>query len=117
MLILLSRQIRPPIYSLKQTKLRKRRVIRYAILYFVILVVFIALIAGPIVAGKFLSFDISIPMELLQPTGLGNNDTSASATGSCVGGMKCPEGPGGDSGSSSARETGSSNRLARFMAH
>ncbi|PSN62636.1 1,3-beta-glucan synthase component GLS2 [Corynespora cassiicola Philippines] len=112
-----SRQIRPPIYSLKQTKLRKRRVIRYAILYFVILVVFIALIAGPIVAGKFLSFDISIPMELLQPTGLGNNDTSASATGSCVGGMKCPEGPGGDSGSSSARETGSSNRLARFMAH
>ncbi|EAA28744.1 glycosyltransferase family 48 protein [Neurospora crassa] len=47
-----SRQIRAPIYSLKQTKLRRRRVIRYAMLYFVLLVIFVALIVGPIVAGK-----------------------------------------------------------------
>jgi 1,3-beta-glucan synthase len=77
-----SRQIRPPIYSLKQTKLRKRRVIRYAILYFVILIVFVALIAGPLVAGKYLNFGAEIPMDLLQPTGLNNNDTSPSITGS-----------------------------------
>jgi 1,3-beta-glucan synthase len=77
-----SRQIRPPIYSLKQTKLRKRRVIRYAILYFVILIIFVALIAGPLVAGKYLKFGATIPMDLLQPTGLNNNDTSASITGS-----------------------------------
>ena len=77
-----SRQIRPPIYSLKQTKLRKRRVIRYAILYFVILVIFAALIAGPIVAGKKLNLtDFTLPMELLQPTGLNNNDTKAQITG------------------------------------
>ncbi|KAF2175059.1 glycosyltransferase family 48 protein [Zopfia rhizophila CBS 207.26] len=81
-----SRQIRPPIYSLKQTKLRKRRVIRYAILYFLILVIFAALIAGPIVAGKFLKSLPTIPMELLQPTGLNNNDTSASITGSRLNG-------------------------------
>ena len=88
-----SRQIRPPIYSLKQTKLRKRRVVRYAILYFVLLFVFAALIAGPIVAGKFLKMSISIPMDLLQPTGLNNNDTSGQVTGTCVNGA-CPGGDG-----------------------
>lgn len=65
-----SRQIRPPIYSMKQSKLRRRRVVRYAILYFVLLILFVALIAGPIVAGKFLdlkSFAKQIPMNLMQP--------------------------------------------------
>lgn len=65
-----SRQIRPPIYSMKQSKLRRRRVVRYAILYFVLLILFVALIAGPIVAGKFLdlkSFGKQIPMNLMQP--------------------------------------------------
>lgn len=55
---------------MKQSKLRRRRVIRYAILYFVLLIVFVALIAGPIVAGKFLdlkSFGKQIPMQLMQP--------------------------------------------------
>ncbi|TQS33590.1 hypothetical protein Golomagni_06060 [Golovinomyces magnicellulatus] len=47
-----SRQIRPPIYSMKQSKLRRRRVIRFAIVYFVLLVVFVALVAGPVFAGK-----------------------------------------------------------------
>ncbi|KAF2738311.1 hypothetical protein EJ04DRAFT_62231 [Polyplosphaeria fusca] len=95
-----SRQIRPPIYSLKQTKLRKRRVIRYAILYFVILVVFVALLAGPIVAGKYLPKMTSIPMDLLQPTGLNNNDTKTTPTGTCLNGP-CP-GPGGAAQQSAA---------------
>ena len=42
---------------MKQSKLRRRRVIRYAILYFVLLVVFVALIAGPLVAGKHLDLE------------------------------------------------------------
>lgn len=104
MLTCCSRQIRPPIYSLKQTKLRKRRVIRYAILYFVLLVVFVALIVGPVVAGKYLNFGVSIPMDLLQPTGLNNNDTKATPTGTCLMG-ECP-GPGGD-----AATTGDAKRL------
>ncbi|KAL1601758.1 1,3-beta-D-glucan synthase [Paraconiothyrium brasiliense] len=107
-----SRQIRPPIYSLKQTKLRRRRVVRYAILYFILLVVFIALLVGPVVAGKFLKLNITIPMDLLQPTGLNNNDTTSSVTGSCILGA-CP-GPGGDD--SSATSTDSSEKLRRFMA-
>lgn len=76
-----SRQIRPPIYSMKQSKLRRRRVVRYAILYFVMLVVFLALIVGPAVAGKMipasLSKDISskLPFPLAQPAGQDIDDT------------------------------------------
>ncbi|KAF8423784.1 glucan synthase [Tirmania nivea] len=66
-----SRQIRPPIYSAKQSKLRKKRVIRFAVVYFLMLVIFVALIVGPVVVGnmflKNLPFAKSIPMELLQP--------------------------------------------------
>merc|ERR1712032_1099682 len=105
-----SRQIRPPIYSLKQTKLRKRRVIRYAILYFIIFVVFVALIAGPVVAGKFMKINFTIPMDLLQPTGLNNNDTTTEVTGTCLQGA-CP-GPGGGD----AASTGTIERFARIMA-
>src|SRR5947207_4947771 len=46
-----SRQIRPPIFSMKQNRLRKRIVRRYATLYFIIFVVFCALIIGPLIAG------------------------------------------------------------------
>ena len=80
-----SRQIRPPIYSLKQTKLRKRRVVRFAILYFVMLVLYIVLIAGPIVAGPHVGSSLSsLPMQLSQPNNLKNNDTSSSQTGTAL---------------------------------
>jgi 1,3-beta-glucan synthase len=85
-----SRQIRPPIYSLKQSKLRRRRVIRYAILYFIMLIVFICLVAGPIVASRFINGLPSIPMDLLQPTGLNNNDTTTGITGSALPGIAQP---------------------------
>jgi len=78
-----SRQIRPPIYSLKQSKLRKRRVIRFAILYFIIFVVFLALVIGPLIAGKYLHFTFST-LELQQPTGWNNNDTSSTPTGTDI---------------------------------
>jgi 1,3-beta-glucan synthase len=65
---------------MKQTKLRRRRVIRYAILYFVLLVVILALIIGPAVAGKYVpksitDMDILKKNALIQPTGLSNDDT------------------------------------------
>jgi 1,3-beta-glucan synthase len=88
---------------LKQTKLRKRRVVRYAILYFILFVVFLALIVGPIIAGpKLPTFDLSsqggIISELVQPHGLNNNDTISSLTGSGgnVGGAGGPATVGGD---------------------
>jgi 1,3-beta-glucan synthase len=78
-----SRQIRPPIYSLKQSKLRRRRVWRYAILYFVMFVIFLALAIGPVVAGAKLNGVLKglsdsgsqLLSGLVQPTGLNNNDT------------------------------------------
>lgn len=77
-----SRQIRPPIYSLKQSKLRRRRVIRYSILYFTLLVIFVGLMVGPSVAGskipldslEKLASDMALP-GLFQPSGQNNNDT------------------------------------------
>lgn len=83
-----SRQIRPPIYSMKQSKLRKRRVLRYAILYFVLLVVFLAMIVGPIVAGSYIPKDalkLLNDQHLMQPIGQENDDTmgkTATGTGS-----------------------------------
>ncbi|KAI1915671.1 1,3-beta-D-glucan synthase [Ophidiomyces ophidiicola] len=79
-----SRQIRPPIYSLKQSKLRKRRVIRFAILYFLMLIVFVCLIAGPLVARRFVTNLPSIPLGLLQPVNQNNNDTTGEETGTAI---------------------------------
>ena len=77
----ISRQIRPPIYSIKQSKLRKRRVIRFATLYFIMLIIFVALLAGPLVVARLKISLPDIPMNLMQPTGLNNNDTLSSPTG------------------------------------
>jgi len=79
-----SRQIRPPIYSIKQSRLRRRRVIRYAILYFVLLILFVVLFVGPVIVRRFVTGLPSVPMDLMQPTGQDNNDTMASVTGSVL---------------------------------
>jgi 1,3-beta-glucan synthase len=63
---------------MKQSKLRKRRVWRYAVLYFAMLVLFLALVVGPIVASSQITnatASLNVPMQLLQPVGLKNNDT------------------------------------------
>ncbi|ODV58564.1 1,3-beta-glucan synthase [Ascoidea rubescens DSM 1968] len=79
-----SKQIRPPIYSLKQAKLRKRIVRRYSLLYFLILAVFAILIVAPSVASTKVSDnfgqDLSGELKaLIQPRKQENNDTGASA--------------------------------------
>ncbi|RDW56816.1 putative 1,3-beta-D-glucan synthase subunit [Coleophoma crateriformis] len=79
--LLPSQQIRAQIYTTKQSKLRNRRVLRYAILYFVIFVVFLALVIGPIFAGStIINVAPSIPFNLYQPTGQNNNDTGNATT-------------------------------------
>lgn len=63
---------------MKQSKLRRRRVIRYAILYFVMLVVFVGLIVAPIVAGDKIPASITNDLSstnLMQPVNQNNNDT------------------------------------------
>ncbi|CCK69000.1 1,3-beta-D-glucan synthase KNAG_0B05680 [Huiozyma naganishii CBS 8797] len=77
-----SRQIRPPIYSLKQARLRKRMVKKYASLYFLVLIIFAACIVGPAVASSHVH-DIGkgltgVAHNLFQPRNLSNNDTGLS---------------------------------------
>jgi 1,3-beta-glucan synthase len=80
-----SRQIRPPIFSMKQNKLRKRMVRKYATLYFGILLLFLILVIAPSVAGKQLDVESlaknlpSFAEGLVQPVGQDNNDTGNNA--------------------------------------
>jgi 1,3-beta-glucan synthase len=75
---------------MKQSKLRRRRVIRYAILYFVMLVVFVALLVGPSLARDAIpasltnTFNNIGGFRLLQPHNQNRdntNGTSATGTG------------------------------------
>lgn len=94
---------------MKQSRLRKRRVIRFATLYFFLLIVFILLFFGPIIVSKFIDLNSfgSIPLDLLQPTGQNNNDTFSSVTGSALNGLGNGVGAtgGGDSGGGGAAAT------------
>lgn len=87
-------------------------------MYFFLLVIFLCLIVGPIVAGKKLKLDLpDLPMEILQPTGFNNNDTKATPTGVCVRGT-CPKWDGEEDTSSDAATTGeASRRFRRYMAY
>jgi 1,3-beta-glucan synthase len=63
---------------MKQSKLRRKRVFRYAALYFIMLVVFVGLIVGPLVAGKQIpasAFNALKNYDLVQPTNQNNDDT------------------------------------------
>lgn len=75
-------------YSTKQSKLRQRRVIRWTIIYFVMLVLFLGLIIAPALAGKYLPSSIMTIFEdlagfhLLQPKNQDRNNTNGTqATG------------------------------------
>lgn len=75
-----SRHIRPPIFSLKQARLRRRMVRRYAALYFLILLCFVGCIVGPAVAASYVpsTFGSSLTgvfHNLIQPRNTSNNDT------------------------------------------
>jgi 1,3-beta-glucan synthase len=53
-------------------------------LYFILLILFIVLLIGPVIVRKYITSLPSIPLDLLQPTGQNNNDTFASVTGSVL---------------------------------
>ena len=70
-------------------------------LYFIMFIVFLLLIVGPIVASKFIKSLPSIPMNLIQPTGQNNNDTSSEVTGSALNGLSAETGGGGGAAATS----------------
>ena len=91
-------------------------------LYFIMLVVFVALIVGPIVAKRFVSIPSGIPLDLLQPTGQNNNDTlGSSQTGTALlGGGAATSGAagtgrGGGNGAAAPAQTSSPFDRARFI--
>ncbi|CUM56167.1 unnamed protein product [Debaryomyces tyrocola] len=81
-----SRLIRPPIYSLKQARLRKRMVRKYCTLYFAVLVLFCVVIIGPAVASGQVGDIEPSGLEsgafqgLFQPRHKKNNDTGKGAS-------------------------------------
>lgn len=99
---------------MKQSKLRRRRVIRYAVLYFVLLVVFLGLIVGPVVLKKIITDTalagyyrtaIISKMPLMQPNFLSMQNTNASVeTGTGALDYTYPSGygPSSSSGSTAA---------------
>lgn len=70
---------------MKQSKLRRRRVIRFAITYYLMLVLFVGLIVGPSVAGskiplKSLEDAMSgLPFRLVQPQNQDNDNTNGTS--------------------------------------
>ncbi|KAK3708130.1 1,3-beta-D-glucan synthase [Vermiconidia calcicola] len=115
-----SRQIRPPIYSLKQSKLRKRRVVRYAILYFTMFFLFLILIIGPGVAAPFLADTVNDMtgeslMNLVQPANWNNNDTlNRKPTGTELAPGAAATGGGGGGGGGGAASSAAFSSLPPF---
>lgn len=76
-------QIRPPIFSMKQNKLRKRMVNKYATMFFGMLILYLALLVAPGVAGTHFDYNTSsindlggdVTHGLVQPNKQNNNDT------------------------------------------
>ena len=66
------------------------------------LIIFVALIAGPLVVAGLKMKLPDIPMSLLQPTGLNNNDTTSEKTGRVLhGGTAVATGGGGTAAATS----------------
>lgn len=67
---------------MKQSKLRRRRVFRFAVLYFVLFIVFMGLMIAPVFVGELLPKTISekagdiMGMNLYQPNNQDNDDTN-----------------------------------------
>lgn len=66
------------------------------------LVVFIVLIIGPVIVRNYIKSLPSIPLELMQPTGQDNNDTSNKITGNGLNGIVANTGAGGAAATSSS---------------
>lgn len=78
-------------------------------LYFFMLIIFLCLIIGPIVASRFIKNLPKIPLDLMQPTGQHNNDTSSIITGARLNGAGGAETGALSSGSGAATSSGAAS--------
>ena len=72
------------------------------------LILFVVLVIGPVIVRNYISNLPSIPLELMQPTGQNNNDTTNSQTGSALIGNAATATATGGSGSGSGDSATSS---------
>ena len=71
------------------------------------------MIVAPMVAGKFLDLPVTtLPMNLMQPTNLKNNDTTDQTTGTILGTAAATAAA---SDGSSAESSAAARRFAHFM--
>ncbi|WBW73649.1 primary septum and spore wall linear 1,3-beta-glucan synthase catalytic subunit Bgs1 [Schizosaccharomyces osmophilus] len=63
-----SRQIRPPVYTIRQNKLRRQIVFRYATLYFTLFVIFFLLLILPFVFGNSAAGVSYDQFNMIQPS-------------------------------------------------
>jgi len=73
------------------------------------LIVFVILIIGPVIVRNYISNLPSIPLELMQPTGQDNNDTSNSQTGTALVGGVAATGGGSSGGGGGSANTATSS--------
>lgn len=73
------------------------------------LIVFLVLIIGPVIVRKYIKSLPSIPMDLLQPTGQNNNDTTTGITGSALVNFGQDAGTAGAAAATSAAATSGSS--------
>ena len=80
------------------------------------LIIFLCLIIGPIVASRFLKSLPKIPMDLMQPTGQKNNDTNGIITGARLNGAggAVITGTDGGTGTASASDSIQTSSFADF---
>ena len=76
------------------------------------LVVFLVLIIGPVIVRNYIHSLPSIPLNLMQPTGQNNNDTSNQATGNGLNGILGGGGATAGGGGGGAATTSNSNPFA-----
>jgi len=98
---------------MKQSKLRKRRVVRYAIMYFMMFFLFFILVVGPVIVVKFMAVPQLDIMTLQQPTNWNNNDTTAKETGNGLPGDA--DSTGADATASASASAFAFKHMARFV--
>lgn len=86
-----SKQFRNPIISKRLRSKQNFKIFKYLLLYFTLLVTFVALIGLPIMANKYFNIinisdlvDVPYLDQLIQPNGQPNNDTGPNAPASVV---------------------------------
>lgn len=78
-----TKQFREPILSKRQRRKRKLKILKYSVLFFTLMLCFIALILAPVLAESYIpNFRRQLPSfiaEIIQPNHQNNNDTGDNA--------------------------------------